>query len=149
MSVKGAAGVNETVVPVAVTFPVTGIPPVLVRVKVALVIVAGSIASLNVAEITLLSVTPKDPPTGVVEVTVGKDEIAGIVVPPPLQAEIATLVINSNNDNVTCVNILPVMYFPHFTEMSFFASTRFWRLPVHLLSKTHSLADIISHPAPK
>ena len=51
--------------------PATGVAPGPVKVRVAALIVAGFMASLNVAEIVPLTVTVVAPLTGVVETTVG------------------------------------------------------------------------------
>jgi hypothetical protein len=71
LGASAAVGVNVAVVPAKVTVPVTGVTPGPVKVKVATLIVAGFIASLNVAEIAELTATPMDPFTGTVETTVG------------------------------------------------------------------------------
>jgi hypothetical protein len=54
-----------------VTLPATGVVPGPVTVKVAALIVAAFMASLNVAEIAVLTGTPTAPSTGTVEITVG------------------------------------------------------------------------------
>jgi hypothetical protein len=54
-----------------VTVPDTGVAPGPVKVNVAAVIVAGFIASLNVAEIGVLTATAVAALTGIVETTVG------------------------------------------------------------------------------
>ena len=51
--------------------PATGIAPGPVKVNVVVVIVAGSMASLNVAEIAVLTAAAGAPLTGIVEMTVG------------------------------------------------------------------------------
>jgi hypothetical protein len=70
--VAGAVvGANVAVVPAKVTVPATGVAPGPVNVNVAALIVAGFIASLNVAETVVLTATPAAPFTGIVEMTVG------------------------------------------------------------------------------
>ena len=64
-------GANVAVVPARVTVPVTSVAPGPVKVNVAALIVAGFMASLNVAEIVVLTGTPVAPLTGTVETTVG------------------------------------------------------------------------------
>ena len=73
---SAVVGVNVAVVPERVMVPATGVAPGPVKVNVAALIVAGSMASLNVAEIEVLTATAVDPLTGTVETTVG----AGAVV---------------------------------------------------------------------
>ena len=68
---RTAVGVNVAVIPAKVTAPTTGAAPGPVTVKVVPVIVAGSIASLNVAVIIVLTAAPVAPFTGTVEITVG------------------------------------------------------------------------------
>jgi hypothetical protein len=51
--------------------PVTGVAPGPVRVNVDALIVAGSMASLNMAEIAVLTATAVAPLAGIVETTVG------------------------------------------------------------------------------
>jgi hypothetical protein len=65
------AGVNVAVVPANATVPVTGVTPGPVKVKVAALIVAGFIASLNVADTRVFRGTPVPPIVGTVEMTVG------------------------------------------------------------------------------
>jgi hypothetical protein len=55
--------------------PATGAAPGPVNVNVAALIVAGFIASLNVAEIAVLTATEVAPLTGTVEITVGNEEV--------------------------------------------------------------------------
>jgi hypothetical protein len=69
--VRMVVGVNVAVVPAKVTVPPTGVAPGPTKVNVAELIVAGFIASLNVAETTVLTGTPVAPITGTVELTVG------------------------------------------------------------------------------
>jgi hypothetical protein len=68
-----AAGVNVATEPAGtyVTIPVTAAPPGPVTVKLVAVIVAGFIATLNVALSAWLMGTPVAPLTGTVEITVG------------------------------------------------------------------------------
>jgi hypothetical protein len=73
-AVNGAAGVKVAVLPEAVTEPATAVAPGPVKVKVAAVIVAGSMARLNVAETTVLRATPVEVSAGIVETTVGATE---------------------------------------------------------------------------
>jgi hypothetical protein len=73
---RTAVGVKVAVVPAKVTVPATGVAPGPVTVNVAPLIVAGFIASLNVAEIGVLPATSAAPLAGTVETTVG----AGAVV---------------------------------------------------------------------
>jgi hypothetical protein len=54
-----------------VTVPATGVAPGSVKVNVAAVIVAGSMASLNVEEIDVLTATAAAPLAGIVKMTVG------------------------------------------------------------------------------
>jgi hypothetical protein len=68
---RTVVGVNVAVVPAKVTVPFTGMAPGPVKVNVAVLIVAGFMASLNVAETVVLTATPTDPLTGKVEITVG------------------------------------------------------------------------------
>jgi hypothetical protein len=65
-------GVNVAVVPVWETIPVTGVRPGPVTLKVSVVSVSGSIASLNVTWITWLTGTALAPSAGTVELTVGE-----------------------------------------------------------------------------
>jgi hypothetical protein len=69
--VRMAVGANVAVVPVYVTLPGTGVAPRPVKVNVAAVIVAGSMAWLKVAEIGVLTATAVAPLAGIVETTVG------------------------------------------------------------------------------
>ena len=70
MGVKDAEGVKVAVVPLYVTVPETGVVP-FIRVNSAVVIVAGSIGSLNVA-VTALSIAIAEAElTGLVDITVG------------------------------------------------------------------------------
>jgi hypothetical protein len=75
---RAVVGVNVAVVPAKVTEPATGVAPGPVKVNVAALIVAGFMASLNTAEIAVLTATPVDPFIGTVEITVGAG--AGTVV---------------------------------------------------------------------
>jgi len=68
---RAVVGVNVAVVPANVTVPITGMAPGPVKVNVAALIVAGFMASLNVAETTVLTGTPVAPIVGTVETTVG------------------------------------------------------------------------------
>jgi hypothetical protein len=68
---RAVVGVNVAVVPANVTVPITGMAPGPVKVNVAALIVAGFMASLNVAETTVLPGTPVAPIVGTVETTVG------------------------------------------------------------------------------
>jgi hypothetical protein len=68
---RTAAGVNVAVVPAEVTTPVTGVAPGPVKVNVAALIVAGFIASLNMAETRVLTGTTVAPLAGTVETTMG------------------------------------------------------------------------------
>jgi hypothetical protein len=68
---SAVVGMNVAVVPAKVTEPATGEAPGPVRVNVAVLIVAGFMASLKVAEIIVLTATPVDALTGTVEITVG------------------------------------------------------------------------------
>jgi hypothetical protein len=68
---RAVVGVNAAVVPAKVTVPATGVAPGPVKVKVAALIVAGFMASLNVAETAVLTGTPVAPIVGTVETTVG------------------------------------------------------------------------------
>ena len=73
---SAAVGVKVAVVPERVMVPATGVAPGPVKVNVVALIVAGSMASLNVAEIVALTATAVAPLVGTVETTVG----AGAVV---------------------------------------------------------------------
>jgi hypothetical protein len=66
-----AVGVNVAVLPEYVTAPLTVAAPGPVKVKVAAVIVAGFMASLNVAEMTAVTGTAVAPLSGTVETAVG------------------------------------------------------------------------------
>lgn len=66
-----AVDVNVAVVPAYVTVPNTGVAPGPVKVNVDALIVAGFIASLNVAEIAVMTATAVAPLAGIVETTVG------------------------------------------------------------------------------
>jgi hypothetical protein len=68
---RTADGVNVAVVPANVTVPATGVIPGPVKVNVAALIVAGFIASLNVAETRVLTGTAVALLAGTVEITVG------------------------------------------------------------------------------
>src|ERR1022692_3090871 len=63
-------GAKVAVAPIKVTAPGTVTPPCF-KVKVDVLIVAGSIGSLKVAESLLLMGTPLDPTEGVTEITTG------------------------------------------------------------------------------
>jgi hypothetical protein len=67
---RAAVGVNVAVVPEYVIVPPTAVAPGPVNVNVAALIVAGFIASLNVAETAVLTATAVAPLTGTVEITV-------------------------------------------------------------------------------
>src|SRR4029077_17127046 len=67
---RRAVGVNVAVVPASLTVPDTGVAPGPDKVNVAALIVAGFIASLNVAEIAVLIDTAVAPLIGIVETTV-------------------------------------------------------------------------------
>jgi hypothetical protein len=58
--------------------PATGVAPGPVKVNVAAVIVAGSMASLNVAEIAVLTATAVAPLAGIVETTVGGTSVVKV-----------------------------------------------------------------------
>ena len=68
---RTAVGVNVAVLPAYVTVPATGVVPGPVTVKVAALIVAGFMTSLNVAEIAVLTATAAAPFAGTVEMTLG------------------------------------------------------------------------------
>jgi hypothetical protein len=68
---RTVVGVNVAVVPAKVTEPATDVAPGPVKVKVAALIVAGFIGSLNVADTEVLTSTPVAPIIGTVETTVG------------------------------------------------------------------------------
>ncbi|HXO04189.1 MAG TPA: hypothetical protein VN884_01015 [Candidatus Sulfotelmatobacter sp.] len=68
---RTAVGVKVAVEPANVTEPITGVAPGPVKVNVAALIVAGFMASLNVAESVVLTATLAAPLTGTVETTVG------------------------------------------------------------------------------
>jgi hypothetical protein len=68
---RAVVGVNVAVVPAKETVPITGVAPGPVKVKVAALMVAGFIGSLNVAETSVLTGTPAAPIVGTVETTVG------------------------------------------------------------------------------
>src|ERR1700726_1252758 len=68
---KTAVGVKIAVLPAYETVPATGVAPGPVTVKVAPLIVAAFMASLNVAEIVVFTATPVAPLAGTVETTVG------------------------------------------------------------------------------
>jgi len=75
------AGVKTAVTPAYVTAPGTGVAPGPVTVNVAEEIVAGSIASLKIAEIFWLSGKPVAVFVGIVESTVGSEaSVAALVV---------------------------------------------------------------------
>jgi hypothetical protein len=69
--VRTTDGVKVAVEPAYVTAPATGLAPGPVIVTVAALIVAGSIASLNVAETIVFTGTAVAPPDGTVEIIVG------------------------------------------------------------------------------
>jgi hypothetical protein len=73
-----ADGVNVAVLPVYVTVPATGVAPGPVTVKVVPLIVAGFMASLNVAEIVVLTATAGAPFAGIVETTVGAAAVVNV-----------------------------------------------------------------------
>jgi hypothetical protein len=75
---SAVVGMNVAVVPAKVTEPATGVAPGPVRVNVAVLIVAGFMASLKVAEIVVLTATPVDPLTGTVEITVGAGAVVNV-----------------------------------------------------------------------
>jgi len=66
-----AAGVKVAVLPAYVTVPATGVTPGPATLKVAALIVAAFMASLNVAEIAVLTAAAVAPFAGMVEMTVG------------------------------------------------------------------------------
>jgi hypothetical protein len=68
---RTAVGVKVAVLPAYVTAPVTGVAPGPVRVNVIAPIVAGFMASLNVAETRVFTGTAVAPFAGTVETTVG------------------------------------------------------------------------------
>src|SRR5579863_9365314 len=74
-----ADGVNVAVLTAWVTVPATGVAPGPVTVKVVPLIVVAFMASLNVAEIVVLTATPVAPVTGTVETTVGGTAVAAVV----------------------------------------------------------------------
>jgi hypothetical protein len=71
-------GVNVAVVPVNVTVPATDVAPGPVKANVAALIVAGFIASLNVADTVVLTATLVAPLTGTVETTVGGEAVVKV-----------------------------------------------------------------------
>jgi hypothetical protein len=75
---RTAAGVNVAVFPAYVTVPVTGVAPGPVKVNVAALIVAGFIASLNVAETAVLTATTVAPLAGIVEMTVASGAVVNV-----------------------------------------------------------------------
>jgi hypothetical protein len=75
---RSADGVNVAVLPVYVTVPATGVAPGPVTVKVVPLIVAGFMASLNVAEIVVLTATAGAPFAGIVETTVGAAAVVNV-----------------------------------------------------------------------
>lgn len=70
--VRTAVGVNVAVVPAYVTVPETGVVPGPVKVNVAVLIVAGFMDWLNMAEIGVLTAIAVTPLTGTVETTDGE-----------------------------------------------------------------------------
>jgi hypothetical protein len=68
---RTVVGVNVAVLPAYVTTPATGVAPGPVKVNVVPLIVAGFMASLNVAETRVFTATAVAPLTGDVETTVG------------------------------------------------------------------------------
>src|SRR5437879_5230504 len=80
LAARLAAGLNSAVTPTDVALPDTAAPPGPVSVKVAAVMLAGSIASLKVAAKPVLIATPVAPFGGLVELSVGPEAGA----PPPL-----------------------------------------------------------------
>ena len=100
------AGVNVAVAPTKTMVPVTAVVPGPVKVKVVPLIVAGSIAVLNVAEIFWLVGTFVAPLTGIVEMIVGAlvfavvpvvkvhTKFAASVLPPALIAPVVTVAVN-------------------------------------------------------
>ena len=60
------------------TTPATGVAPGPVKVNVAELIVAGFMASLNVAEMAVLTATAVAPFTGIVETTVGSGAVVKV-----------------------------------------------------------------------
>jgi hypothetical protein len=75
---RTAVGVNVAVVPEYVIVPPTAVAPGPVNVNVAALIVAGFIASLNVAETVVLTATAVAPLTGTVEITVGNEAVVKV-----------------------------------------------------------------------
>ncbi len=71
---KVVRGAKVAVVPLSVTLPAIPVDPCC-RVKVAVVIVRGFTASLKVADMLLPVAISVDPFTGMVEMTVGADEL--------------------------------------------------------------------------
>jgi hypothetical protein len=71
-------GVNVAVVPVNVTVPATGVAPGPVKVNVAALIVAGFMASLNVAERRVLTGTARAPFVGTVEMTMAGGAVVNV-----------------------------------------------------------------------
>ena len=76
--VRTAIGVNVAVVPAKVRVPDTGVAPGPVKVNVAVSIVAGFMASLNVAEIAVLTATAVAPLTGIMETIVGGAAVVNV-----------------------------------------------------------------------
>jgi hypothetical protein len=75
---SAVVGVNVAVVPAKVTVPATGVAPGPVTVNVVALIVAGFIASLNVAETRVLTGTAAAPIAGTVEITVGGGAVVNV-----------------------------------------------------------------------
>jgi hypothetical protein len=71
LSARALDGVKTAVTPAKVTVPVTAVACGPATLNDEMLIVAGSIGSLNVAVILLLICTPVSPFAGIVEVTVG------------------------------------------------------------------------------
>jgi hypothetical protein len=75
---SAAVGVKVAVVPERVMVPATGVAPGPVKVNVVALTVAGSMASLNVAEIVALTATAVAPLVGTVETTVGAGAVVNV-----------------------------------------------------------------------
>ena len=75
---RAAVGVNVAVVPANATAPATGVAPGPVTVNVAALMVAAFMASLNVAEIVVLTATDAAPFPGTVETTVGGAAVVNV-----------------------------------------------------------------------
>jgi len=123
-------GVNEATEPVALYFttPETAVVPGPVRRKVASVIVAGFIDSLNVAEITWFTGTPVAPATGTVEVTEGATVAAvSFPHPPPKNTKtkaVREATIPSLRVRIYYLVIEPVRHYLRYTRALFCTITR-------------------------